>query len=175
MFRQKKLWSKCVAFHGHECGGLAIGYIASIYAMSLLKIEFSEDEEIVCVAENDACGIDAIQVLLGCSIGKGNLLFKLRGKQAFSFYKRKSGESIRLVLNTPEGLRGEEVMKYFLKNGPENLFLIKETTFELPEEARIFNSQICEKCGEKTSENMLRLEDGKKVCIDCVKEYKRMY
>ena len=73
---EKVLWDKCVAFHGHECGGLTIGFKASVYAMELLKIDFSKDEEIVCVTENDACGVDAIQVILGCSVGKGNLLFQ---------------------------------------------------------------------------------------------------
>ena len=59
----------------------------------------------VCISENDACGVDAIQVLLGCSVGKGNLLFHMRGKQAFSFYNRKTGKSVRLVLKEkPEGM-----------------------------------------------------------------------
>ena len=93
-----KTWQDCVAFHGHECGGLTIGYKASLYAIELLNLEFSADEQVVCIAENDACGIDGIQVMLGCSIGKGNLLFRMRGKQAFSFYNRKTGKSIRLVL-----------------------------------------------------------------------------
>ena len=102
-------WEKCVAFHGHECGGLTIGYKAALLAIKKLNIKFSEDEEIVCVAENDACGIDAIQVLLGCSVGKGNLLFHMRGKQAFSFYNRSTNESIRLVLkDRPEGMTREE-------------------------------------------------------------------
>ena len=83
-------WEKCVAFHGHECGGLTIGYKAAIYAEKLLDLTFSEDEDVVCISENDACGVDAIQVLLGCSVGKGNLLFHMRGKQAFSFYNRKN-------------------------------------------------------------------------------------
>lgn len=38
--------------------------------MKLLKIGYSKDEEIVCVTENDACGVDAIQVVLGCSAGE---------------------------------------------------------------------------------------------------------
>ena len=83
------LWEKAVAFHGHVCGGLMIGYKAALYAMKLLELEFSEDEQVVCIAENDACGVDAIQVILGCSVGKGNLLFHMRCKQAFSFYNRK--------------------------------------------------------------------------------------
>ena len=70
----KELWKKAVMFHGHECGGLTIGYKAALYAIELLGIEFSDDEEVICIAENDACGVDAIQALLGCSIGKGNFI-----------------------------------------------------------------------------------------------------
>ena len=87
------MWNKCVEFHGHECGGLAIGYQAALYARELLNIEKSQDEDIVCITENDACGVDAIQVILGCSMGKGNLLIKMRGKQAFSIFNRRTGES----------------------------------------------------------------------------------
>ena len=107
-----KTWNDCVAFHGHECGGLTIGYKASLYAAQLLGLEFSDDEQVVCISENDACGVDAIQVMLGCSIGKGNLLFHITGKQAFSFYNRATGESVRLILKpkplnmTPEESRG---------------------------------------------------------------------
>lgn len=71
--------------------------------MELLELDFSADEDVVCITENDACGVDAIQVLLGCSVGKGNLLFHLRGKQAFSFYNRKTGKAVRLVLPPHSG------------------------------------------------------------------------
>lgn len=175
MNENEKYWKKCVDFHGHECGGLAIGFIASLYAKELLSIDFSEDEDVVCVTENDACGVDAVQVLLGCSAGKGNLIFKLRGKQAFSFYNRKTGKSVRLVLKNEMNLKGEELRKYFNENGPKELFEIKETTFILPERARIFNSIKCEKCGETAAESMIRLEDGKKVCLDCSSPYSRIY
>ena len=57
------LWQKCVDFHGHSCGGLRIGYAAAEYAMKLLNISFSDNEQVVCISENDACGVDAIQVL----------------------------------------------------------------------------------------------------------------
>ena len=104
-----ELWNKCTAFHGHACGGLALGFRAACYAMELLELNFSRDEELVCIAENDACGIDAIQVALGCSVGKGNLLFHLSGKQAFNFYCRSTGRSVRLVAREkPAGLTKEE-------------------------------------------------------------------
>ena len=112
-------WEKCVAFHGHACGGLTIGYKAACYAAELLELDFSGDEQLVCIAENDACGIDAIQALLGCSVGKGNLLFHMRGKQAFSFYNRTTGKSVRLVLrDRPEGMTREESFDYFQAQEP---------------------------------------------------------
>ena len=67
-------WETCVQFHGHACGGLTIGYKAACYAAELLELSFSGDEQVVCIAENDACGVDAIQVVTGCTMGKGNLM-----------------------------------------------------------------------------------------------------
>lgn len=82
----------------------------------------AEDEEVVCICENDACGVDAIQVMLGCTAGKGNLLFHLTGKQAFNIYERKSGRSVRLVLRKkPEGLTREQGFEYYQTREPEEL------------------------------------------------------
>ena len=177
------LWEKCAAFHGHVCGGLAIGYKAALYAIELLDLavdnkdgsgSLSPDEEIVCISENDACGCDAIQVILGCSVGKGNLLFHMRGKEAYSIYDRKTGRSVRLVLRPkPAGMSKGESMAYYLSHEPKDLFDVKETTIALPEEAKIFDSYACECCGEVTGANWIRIENGKKVCLDCYEEYDR--
>ena len=168
-------WEKCVAFHGHQCGGMAIGYKAALYAMDLLDIEFADNEQVVCIAENDACGVDAIQVLLGCSIGKGNLLFHMTGKQAFSFYDRATGQSVRLVQKPkPAGMTREESFRYYMNSAPEDLFEVKPTKLQLPRAARIFDSYDCDCCGEKTGANWIRMgADGKKLCLDCYEEYNR--
>ena len=162
---RQALWDKCVAFHGHACGGLTIGFQAARYAMELLELDFSADEDVVCIAENDACGVDAIQVLLGCSVGKGNLLFHLRGKQAFSFYNRKTGKAVRLVLRpTPaEYQTKEERFRYLQDAAPAALFDVKPAVLALPERARLFQSHPCDGCGEVTAEHLLRLENGKKL------------
>ncbi|MBQ8236698.1 MAG: formylmethanofuran dehydrogenase [Oscillospiraceae bacterium] len=168
------LWEKSVEFHGHSCGGLRIGYAAARYAMELLEIGFSDNEQVVCISENDACGVDAIQVLLGCSIGKGNLLFHMTGKQAFSFYHRKSGRSVRLVLKPkPLDLTAEESARYYFDRSPRELFRAMPVTIPLPEPARIFDSYNCECCGEKTGANWIRLVGGKKLCLDCCESYNR--
>ena len=80
----EQLHARSVEFHGHSCPGLIIGIKAAMYVMELFHEAFSEDEELVCVTENDACGVDAIQSILGCSVGKGNLLFRMRGKHAYT-------------------------------------------------------------------------------------------
>ena len=183
MDENKGLWKKCVEFHGHECGGLTIGYKASLYAIELLKLGLggggnagclSADEEIVCISENDACGVDAIQVILGCSIGKGNLLFHMRGKLAFTFFDRKNGKSIRLVLKPkPEGMTRQESFAYYQSCAPEDMFQVMEAKLHLPEAARIFDSYPCACCGESTGANWIRLAGGKKLCLDCYEAYDR--
>ncbi len=173
MDESRKLWEKCAEFHGHVCGGLTIGYKASLYAMKLLDIGYSEDEEVVCVTENDACGVDAIQVILGCSVGKGNLLFRMRGKQAFSFFNRNTGKAVRLVLCSRPRMTKEESFQYMQEHEPEELFDVKQPDFSLPERARIMESIACQCCGEIVSENMIHLEGGKKLCLDCYHPYNR--
>lgn len=172
----QQLWEKCIAFHGHACPGLAIGFRAAHAAHEWLgMIGFSQDEELVCVTENDACGVDAIQVLLGCSFGKGNLIYKDTGKQAFSFFDRKSGKKGRLVFKrplTPNSCR-EELQEHILKAPLEELFELKEPHFALPESARLFTSILCECCGESAPEHKMRLQEGKKVCLDCFTHYSR--
>lgn len=169
-----KTWTDCLNFHGHECGGLTIGYKASLLAAELLELTFSQDEQVVCVSENDACGVDAIQVMLGCSVGKGNLLFRMRGKQAFSFYNRKTGKSVRLVLKPkPEGMSRAEAFSYYQGLAPGNMFDIKETTIALPEQARLFDSYTCACCGESAGANWVRFADGKPLCLDCFGGYDR--
>jgi len=183
MDENKVLWNKCVEFHGHACGGLTIGYKAALYAIELLELKLggggnagclSPDEEIVCIAENDDCGCDAVQVLLGCSVGKGNLLFHMRGKQAFSFYDRKTGKAIRLVMKPkPAGMTRQESFAYFQGCAPKDMFEVKEATLPLPVEAKIFESIPCECCGEITGSNWIRIQNGKKVCLDCYQAYNR--
>ncbi len=92
---------EAVRFHGHLCPGLAIGYVAAKVAAQLLDIGTSEDEEIVALVENNSCAVDAIQVLLGCTFGKGNLIFKDWGKQVFTFMDRRTNRAVRMSFTGP--------------------------------------------------------------------------
>ena len=163
-----KTWKDCVDFHGHQCGGLTIGYKASLYAIQLLNLEFSPDEQVVCIAEHDACGVDAIQVMLGCSIGKGNLQLQVVGKSAYSFYNRKTGASVRLVLKSgPKGMTKAESFAYYQGCQPEDMFEVKPVRRSLPEKAQLFDSFVCDCCGELTGAKWQHIHSGKKLCPDC--------
>lgn len=189
-----------IAFHGHLCPGLTIGYRAANAARKALGLDRDQDEELVAVVENDACGVDAVQYLLGCTLGKGNLIFRDLGKQAFTIFRRKDGKAIRLVLRgsigssdpaaialrrkvmsgqgTTEELRQVEQQKMqrtgnLLAASDEDLFDFKQPDFALPERARIFDSFACDCCGETTMEPRLRLVEGKKLCLSCAQPYHR--
>ena len=91
----QELIDKAIAFHGHWCGGLARGIRVAAWAMEHFGI--AADEEIVVITETDMCAVDAIQAIVGCTFGKGNLIFRDRGKVAFTFFRRRDGKSARLV------------------------------------------------------------------------------
>uniref|UniRef100_A0A7C5V1W0 Formylmethanofuran dehydrogenase n=1 Tax=Caldicellulosiruptor owensensis TaxID=55205 RepID=A0A7C5V1W0_9FIRM len=171
---KKELWQKCVEFHGHSCPGLAIGFRACEVAAEKLGLSFAKDEEIVCVTETDACGVDAIQVILGTTVGKGNLILKDRGKQAFTFFRRDTNEGIRVVFKGFENFADrEEKLKFILSAPLSQLFELKQPKDKIPPPARIFKSIECAGCGEKTAESKIRIVDGRFYCLDCFEEYSR--
>jgi formylmethanofuran dehydrogenase subunit E len=160
------------------------------------------DEELVAIVENDACGVDAIQVLTGCTLGKGNLIYRDYGKNAFTFIRRDTGKAVRVVLKPdfniddldpelsklrPKVMSGKAseserlefekrmngVSEQMRERSPEELFDIKYVNIEIPHKARIFNSVKCSKCGEKFAESRARMQNGEIVCITCYDEYTR--
>jgi len=197
-----KSYDDAVAFHGHSCPGLALGYQAARYAMDALRAGRSDDEELFCIVENDACGVDAIQVVAGCSAGKGNLILRDLGKHAYTFIDRRYHRAIRLVQRpepvieridpqasalrpnvmggtaTPDEVkefhtRQEAVIEKILAMPVKDLFIIREIEPQIPEKARIFRSVPCASCGEMVAEHRARVKDGKFVCIPCAGEYDR--
>jgi formylmethanofuran dehydrogenase subunit E len=189
-----------IRFHGHVCPGLIIGYRAAGVARSRLRAERPEDEELVAIVETDACGVDAIQALLGCTLGKGNLIFQDYGKQAFTVICRKRNQAVRIAMKagalqrtpeqeallqrvrkgvaTPEEQRAyddfqQKRVDELLEMGEEILFTIEEVAADEPEKARIFKSVVCHYCGEKVMEPRARIRDGQIACIPCAETYSR--
>lgn len=192
---------KCVDFHGHACPGLALGYVAAKAAMSWLGEKRSEDEEIVAIVETDACGADAVQVVTGCTFGKGNFFFRDYGKTAFSVLSRSTGKGIRfyakpnafprtkeyraLSERVSSGKAGEKEVREFhrlqvqrtndvLKMDAKELYQINETTIRLPAHAQILNSYQCSRCGEFAMASRLKETPEGLLCRSCLAEIRKL-
>lgn len=166
----KRLWHKVVKFHGHECIGLAVGCKACEAAVRKMNIKFPANGNIICVAENNGSGVDAIQVITGCTFGQGTLLFRDVGKIAYSFYDLDTGNSIRLSAKRfPEGMDKEESIIYILKSPVGYIFDIKKPMFYVQKKDKKIATVVCERCKESTFENKIRFDNGEKVCLDCLK------
>ncbi len=172
---KNSLWEKAVNFHGHVCPGLTVGFKAVEWILNNCDEAFSPDEQIVLVTENDTCAVDAVQAILGCTFGKGNLVYVQNGKMAFNFYFRKSGKSVRLYFSAENtnNVDRENWQKYLYEADSNGLFDISVPKIKCPEKARLFQSVKCEKCGERVREDKIRLENGKKLCLECFNEYDR--
>ncbi len=79
----------------------------TLVALDFLGVERAEDEELVAIVENDACGVDAVQYVAGCTFGKGNLVFRDWGKPVYTFFSRRTGRGVRVLAHLrglPPGL-----------------------------------------------------------------------
>lgn len=189
---QQKI-TETINFHGHWCPGLAIGIRAAEWALK--EMGKSPDEEIVAVVETDMCGVDAIQSLVGCTFGKGNLIHKDYGKNAFTFYRRRDGKAMRLVLRSDiyentgpvlgklhqkmqtEGLNQEEeklwketrsnFSKRIMESDLTDVFEFKTPENPVPKKARILASLTCATCGEPVMETRTRRLNDQIFCIPC--------
>ena len=166
----RELMEKAVKFHGHSCPGLAIGVLASKYILENGN-DFSIDEELVAVVENDNCSVDAIQALLGTTFGKGNLKYLDHGKINYSFYNRTNQKAVKLSIKAlsfgSREMSREERLETLLNARPEDIFKIEEIDFEPPNEAEIHQSLMCDNCGEPTMSTRLKEYKKKKLCIPC--------
>jgi Formylmethanofuran dehydrogenase subunit E len=172
----QSLWNECVRFHGHACPGLALGYRATEIGMAELgiPIERATDEELVCVAENDTCGVDCVQCMISCTIGKGNMIMRPSGKMAFTFFNRNTEKSVRVVAKRLDrSVDRAKIIERILNDSVESVFEIKVPTYEIPDEARLFESVQCDVCKEYCREDKIRLVKGKHHCSDCYNPYDR--
>jgi formylmethanofuran dehydrogenase subunit E len=194
-----ELIEETIRFHGHWCPGLAIGVRAAEWALA--EVGRAGDEEIVAVVETDMCAVDAVQYLTGCTFGKGNLVYRDYGKNAFTFYRRRDGKAARLVVRPglhgdaqqtlgrlhikmlKEGLSPEEeaawqevratISKRTMDLDLAALFEVKAPDAPAPEKARILASLVCEDCGEPAMESRTRRFQERTLCIPCFDKLER--
>lgn len=185
---------ECIRFHGHLCPGIIYGYRVSKEAMRILELKRSGDEEVVAVCENDSCSVDALQIILGTTSGKGNLIIKNYGKNAYTVISRKQNKAYRFSRKSFYRYLGKEKEEFdvlekavasgtatkeqkkrqkFLKSMDLlakpfiDIFETKETEFAMPEYAELASSKACAECGEMTMATKLKNLNGKEFCVPC--------
>ncbi|MCP4750682.1 MAG: formylmethanofuran dehydrogenase [Proteobacteria bacterium] len=168
-------YQEILDFHGHSCPGVAIGYRMTCAAMDRLKAARSEDEEVVAIVENDACGVDALQCLTGCTFGKGNLIFHDYGKQVYTLFSRQTGKGVRVSFHgktVPEEARQdrEAYEKYVLEGPLDTMMDLTEVTIETPQMAQRRKSIVCSRCREAVMDTRIRTVDDQSFCIPCAEK-----
>lgn len=190
---EQSVLERLVAFHGHQCPGLAMGVQAARLALREVGPDTS-DEGVVAVVETDMCGVDAIQFLTCCTFGKGNLVHRDWGKKAFTFFRRSDGKAVRIAARPgalqpdPEHQRLRERIsagqasdadrerfrelhvqrsEQVLAQDPEELYTVKPVDEGPPRRARIKESVLCARCGEEVMETRIRRFDGRELCQPC--------
>jgi len=193
-----RMFQDAVGFHGHACPGLAIGVRAATIAREVLSAARAEDEDLVCIAETDACGVDGIQYVAGCTAGKGNLIIHDYGKQAFSFLNRATGKAVRVAVRPdssmdarePEGwtvrvkvfggtatpeetavfeASKERMIDFYLHAPEDEAFSVTMIpSLDIPK-AKVQVSVICARCGEPVMPAKAVERGAEYLCVPCSK------
>lgn len=187
---------KAVQFHGHICPGLLRGVRVAEFALQYLGVDRDRDEELVAVVENDACGVDAIQAILGCTFGKGNLIFKDYGKQVYTIISRIQNRAVRIAekygaFGGPAFSRYRELMnkaqlseeeqwekerlqalmfESIMTRPFEEMFAYRDVRPAVPPRAVIRKSVLCAGCQEAVMETRATLTSKGWFCRECLEQ-----
>jgi len=193
---------RCVTFHGHLCPGLVYGALVAREAVRLLRIERALDEEIVTISENDSCAVDGLQVLLGTTAGKGNLIVKDFGKNAYTVLHRDRRQAYRFCRKTAYAYSGKHPEEFrrleaaltagtadavqrkrqkqlkaadLLAKPFEAVFDTTAVEASIPPYARLAPSKPCAACGEMTmATKMVGSADDEFLCAPCSQQPGRL-
>ena len=166
--------------------------------MNRLGVERSKGETLMALVElgDDHCArgfADGVQMVTGCTLGKGNIRQLAYGKLALTLVDRTTGRAVRVVPNarplapgmTPSfhnyrvrGVSPSQVPDVVVDpvidavlSAPEQDLLSVGAVFHAPlvKAPESCESFVCERCGEMVAEQYGRIAGGLKVCVPCEK------
>jgi len=176
---------------------MPLGLRAGAAAMNALGVLRATDGQLL--AELDLgeahcahCFADGVQMITGCTFGKGNIRQRGYGKFALTLIDRAGHKAVRVApraeaqaatKQTPffkeyreKGIPASQVPAEVVEplieqvmNAPDTQILAIGDVHEVAVEKRAeaFGSFVCERCGEMVVEKYGRLFDGRHVCIPC--------
>ncbi|MHA1746829.1 MAG: FmdE family protein [Promethearchaeota archaeon] len=183
-------------FHGHKCPAMPLGLKIGSVAMNELGVEHSKAGELYCIVDIGdfhcaGCFGDGVQVITGCTFGKGNLIKSKKGKFSITLIDQKNKKGVKIVpkgewlikaFNSPfmeERKSGKPpqnidetivnpLIKKVLEMNPADQFNIKKIDnirVDIPKHN--WDKRLCEECGELTVADYAFHIHNRFLCADC--------
>ena len=183
--------------HGHKCPAMPMGLRVGAAAMNALGVERAADGQLVAlveIGENHfaTCFADGVQMITGCTFGKGNIQRLHRGKWGLTLIDKGSGRSVRVTPRASAILANTETSfftEYRSKGVPaskvpaEIVEPLVDKVMAAPEEKILdigevqscdwsepvhsFDAFTCDACQELVIEGYGRVSGERRVCIAC--------
>jgi len=183
--------------HGHKCPAMPLGLRAGAAAMNALGVDRAQDGQLVALVElGDAhcahCFADGIQMITGCTFGKGNIQKLGYGKFGVTLVDRATGRAVRVVPRADAQLASKQTAfftEYREKGVPASKVppavvepLIAQVMsapdaqilnvgaihqHPLPKPVEAFESFVCPRCGDMVVAKYGRDLHGERVCQPC--------
>ena len=188
-------------FHGHLCPDLVLGGKLCEYIQQVLPVNEPANGITNIIAENCTSALDAIQIILGITMGNQRLKVMDLGKHNYTVIPKSGGECFRLVLNyqkykdehtyqrlTRKMLKNTILMdevvslqmmidqrvRHLLKQPPESLFRIEaiEREQQLPEVPSVYHT--CCRCNEQVLSSHAVEYEHQIYCLPCFRTMKKI-
>ncbi len=197
MIHPKDFLAAGLTLHGHKCPAMPLGLRVGAAALNKLGVERARDGQLMALVELGdnhcaTCFADGVQMITGCTFGKGNIQKLNYGKWGLTLIDKKSGRAVR-VAPKAEAMAANKQSDFFKKyrekgvpasqvpaaavdplvervlSTPDEQLLHVGEVFEYKwaDARHSFASFVCEVCGEMTSEPYGRVLGDKRVCIPC--------
>jgi formylmethanofuran dehydrogenase subunit E len=164
---------RIILFSGHFCAGHVIGYRVATEFLERFQLTHATENEIVAIVENHSCVVDALQVVAGCTFGKGNLIFLDYGKHIYTLVESASGRALRFlpkfnIKNAPGPTPGNPVRMAWTAACPfDELFEVEELNVTIPPPLPKPIWNLCPRCGEWVTDHSHVPVDGQALCYPC--------
>lgn len=183
--------------HKHRCPSMPLGLRMGEAALNKLEAEPTGDTALVALVElgdghHGTCIADGIQIITGCTLGKGNIKKLGLGKLGLTLIDKQTGRAVRVTPKADVIQAGDKskFVQNYRKRGvpptqiPEEvssplidkiMTLPEETLLEISE---VFDSDyqeppfqwenfVCPECGEICVESYGQSDGGSRICVPC--------
>lgn len=197
MINPQDYFESGLVLHGHKCPAMPMGLRVGAAAMNALGVERAKDGQLLALVEigDDHCATcfgDGVQMITGCTFGKGNIKKLYYGKWGVTLVEVSTGRAVRVTPKAEAMVANKqtEFFKEYREKGvpaskvpaevvdplvqrvmgapDEKLLAVSEVfNYEIKRRPHSFSSLVCDECGEMVVEGYARLFGEKKVCIPC--------